>query len=123
LKSGSLNLLETSGRVQACNGIALPLSLTFLISQNADRLIYIYIYIYIYVCVCVCVCARARARARAYFFQYFPQIIREKVTKIYRNIISVLGLYNQFHARMSCLLILALVVMYNYTLSKPKDNK
>jgi hypothetical protein len=24
LKSGSLNLLETSGPVQACNGIALP---------------------------------------------------------------------------------------------------
>ena len=27
LKSGSLNLLETSGPVQACNGIALPLPL------------------------------------------------------------------------------------------------
>jgi hypothetical protein len=28
LKSGSLNLLEPSGPVQACNGIALPLPLT-----------------------------------------------------------------------------------------------
>jgi hypothetical protein len=26
LKSGNLNLLETSGPVQGCNGIALPLS-------------------------------------------------------------------------------------------------
>jgi len=33
--SGSLNLLEPSGPVQACNGVALPY-------------IYIYIYIYIY---------------------------------------------------------------------------
>jgi hypothetical protein len=31
LKSGSLNLLEPSGPVQACNGIALPLSLPLLI--------------------------------------------------------------------------------------------
>ena len=29
LKSGSLNLLELSGPVQACNGIALPLPLPF----------------------------------------------------------------------------------------------
>jgi len=29
LKSGSLNLLEPSGPVQACNGIALPLPLQF----------------------------------------------------------------------------------------------
>ena len=28
LKSGSLNLLESSGPVQACNGIALPLTFT-----------------------------------------------------------------------------------------------
>ena len=28
LKSGNLNLLETSGPVQACNGIALPLLLS-----------------------------------------------------------------------------------------------
>ena len=28
LKSGSLNLLEPSGSVQVCNGIALPLPLT-----------------------------------------------------------------------------------------------
>jgi len=28
LKSGSLNLLELSGPVQACNGIALPLAST-----------------------------------------------------------------------------------------------
>ena len=30
LKSGSLNLLEHSGPVQACNGIALPLAILFL---------------------------------------------------------------------------------------------
>ena len=30
LKSGSLNLLEPSGPVQACNGIALPLLLPYL---------------------------------------------------------------------------------------------
>jgi hypothetical protein len=29
LKSGSLNLLETSGRVQACNGIDLPFFLPY----------------------------------------------------------------------------------------------
>jgi hypothetical protein len=29
LKSGSLNLLEPSGPVQTCNGIALPLTRTF----------------------------------------------------------------------------------------------
>jgi hypothetical protein len=29
LKSGNLNLLEPSGPVQACNGIALPLPLPF----------------------------------------------------------------------------------------------
>jgi hypothetical protein len=40
LKSGNLNLLKSSGTVQASTGIALPL----------------YIYIYIYLCVCVCVC-------------------------------------------------------------------
>jgi len=28
LKSGSLNLLESTGSVQACNGIALPLPFT-----------------------------------------------------------------------------------------------
>jgi hypothetical protein len=28
LKSGSINLLEPSGSLQACNGIALPLPLT-----------------------------------------------------------------------------------------------
>jgi len=32
LKSGSLNLLEPSGTVQACNGIALPLQLN--VSEN-----------------------------------------------------------------------------------------
>jgi hypothetical protein len=36
---GSLKLLEPSGPVQACTGIALPLPF-----------IYIYIYIYIYIC-------------------------------------------------------------------------
>jgi hypothetical protein len=39
LKSGSPNLLEPSGTVQACNGIALP----FICN------VYIYIYIYIYI--------------------------------------------------------------------------
>ena len=29
LKSGSLNLLEPSGLVQACNGVALPAAVTF----------------------------------------------------------------------------------------------
>jgi len=38
LKSGSLKLLETSGPVQACNGIALP----FIISLYV---IYVYIFI------------------------------------------------------------------------------
>jgi hypothetical protein len=37
MKSGSLNLLEPSGPVQACNGIALPLPLPLLApSQNSD---------------------------------------------------------------------------------------
>jgi hypothetical protein len=34
LKSGSLNLLEPSGPVQACNGIALPLHLLSAESHN-----------------------------------------------------------------------------------------
>jgi len=33
LKSGSLNLLEPSGPVQACNGIALPLPVPFFTYQ------------------------------------------------------------------------------------------
>ena len=40
LKSGSLNLLESSGLVQACNGTALSLTFSRLIT-------YIYIYIYV----------------------------------------------------------------------------
>jgi hypothetical protein len=35
-KSGSLNLLESSGPVQACNGIALPLNVN---SQSLDSLL------------------------------------------------------------------------------------
>ena len=52
LKSVSLNLLEPSGPVQACNGISLPLP---------PPSLYIYIYIYIYInththtCVCMCI--------------------------------------------------------------------
>jgi len=41
LKSGSLNLLEPSGPVQACNGIALPLNLTLHVlngRQNAKEM-------------------------------------------------------------------------------------
>jgi len=34
LKSGSLNLLEPSGPVQACNGIALPYLFTLIAMQN-----------------------------------------------------------------------------------------
>ena len=41
LKSGSLNLLEPSGPVQACNGIALPLYVCMYVCMC----IYIYIYI------------------------------------------------------------------------------
>jgi hypothetical protein len=33
LKSGSLNILEPSGPVQACTGSALPLSFTYVIEQ------------------------------------------------------------------------------------------
>jgi len=38
LKSGSLNLLEPSGPVQACNGIALPLRVyeCFFLHRDAD---------------------------------------------------------------------------------------
>ena len=45
-KSGSLNFLETSGPVQACNGTALPLLIVILLCSRLC--IYIYIYIYIY---------------------------------------------------------------------------
>ena len=34
LKCGSLNLLETSGPVQACNGIALPLSISTWVAEQ-----------------------------------------------------------------------------------------
>jgi hypothetical protein len=35
-KSGSLNLLEPSGPVKACNGIALPLPLPYITEHVAD---------------------------------------------------------------------------------------
>jgi hypothetical protein len=38
LKSGSLNLLEPSGSVQACNGIALPFTDVIILLKNTDRL-------------------------------------------------------------------------------------
>ena len=34
LKSGNLNLLETSGPVQACNGIAVPLHFTLMVGYT-----------------------------------------------------------------------------------------
>jgi len=34
MKSGSLNLLETSGPVQACNGIALPFTFKSYVANN-----------------------------------------------------------------------------------------
>ena len=48
LKSGSLNLLEPSGPVLACNGTALLLPLPFY-SEGNTTYIYMYIYIYIYI--------------------------------------------------------------------------
>jgi hypothetical protein len=41
LKSGSLNLLEPSGLVQACNGIALPLPLPIgkIETDKEDRIV------------------------------------------------------------------------------------
>jgi len=36
LKSGSLNLVEPSGPVQACNGIALPFYITYV--PNMEKL-------------------------------------------------------------------------------------
>jgi hypothetical protein len=36
LKSGSLNLLEPSGPVQACNGISLPLPLYFILRHHTE---------------------------------------------------------------------------------------
>jgi len=41
LKSGSLNLLEPSGPVQACNGIALPLPLPLPYSRLYRNVVYI----------------------------------------------------------------------------------
>jgi hypothetical protein len=38
LKSGSLNLLEPSGPAKACNGIALPLSFTYLLQLRFHSL-------------------------------------------------------------------------------------
>ena len=39
LKSGSLNLLEPSGPVQACNGIALPLPLLVISYQDKKKMV------------------------------------------------------------------------------------
>jgi len=39
LKSGSLKLLEPSGLVQACNGIALPLYLEHILRVSFQRLL------------------------------------------------------------------------------------
>ena len=52
LKSGNLKLLEPSGPVQACNGVALPLPYIYIyiyIYILHIQLVYIYIYIYIYI--------------------------------------------------------------------------
>jgi len=38
LKSGSLNLLEPSGLVQACNGIVLPLPLFYMVTVSRAEL-------------------------------------------------------------------------------------
>jgi len=42
LKSGSLNLLEPSGPVQACNGIALPFLSVFTVSYTILGLISVF---------------------------------------------------------------------------------
>ena len=42
MKSGNLNLLEPSGPVQACNGIALPLDIHFSISFRCIRFEYFF---------------------------------------------------------------------------------
>jgi hypothetical protein len=75
LKSGSLKLLETSGPLQACNGIALPLSSlahhSYMCFCNTGRKTYVMnplgpndIYIYM----CVCVCERERERECIYIY-------------------------------------------------------
>jgi hypothetical protein len=52
LKSGSLNLLEPSGSVQGCNGIALPLQHTWLVFVTETQCVYCALRAE---CVCVCV--------------------------------------------------------------------
>ena len=70
MKYGNLNLLEASGPVQTCNGIALPY-------------VSVYIYIYTHVCVCVgvgvCVCARACVRLSTIFYVNSVYIRRPKL--------------------------------------------
>jgi hypothetical protein len=41
LKSGNLNLLETSGPVQACNGTALPLPLPLTSIKGYEKFFYV----------------------------------------------------------------------------------
>ena len=45
LKSGSLNLLEPSGPVQACNGIALPLPLPFYFVLGTDLETHLFLFL------------------------------------------------------------------------------
>jgi len=47
LKSGSLNLLELSGLVQACNGIALPLLLVLVAAAAAAAVVVVVVVVVI----------------------------------------------------------------------------
>jgi len=54
LKSGSLNLLEPSGPVQACNGIALPLPF-YNICKNKSNFLRLYLILLLSVIVITCI--------------------------------------------------------------------
>jgi len=91
LKSGSLNLLEPSGPVQACNGIALPLHylqgcLKIKSGQHATcgprngSLIWVYVTDYKYLF--------------GYVTSYLHQLAVHKVTFILSALVRVFGMVN-----------------------------
>jgi hypothetical protein len=67
LKSGSLNLLESSGRFQACSGIALPLTLR-LLATHLDVNVSLCAIVTVTISVNFCVLSLARA-----VFCYIPK--------------------------------------------------
>ena len=76
LKSGNLSLLEPSGPVQACNGIALP----FIYDWQECGLYFHILSVHMCVCACVCACSK-RFALRAGVWVFFV-LLDERVVSV-----------------------------------------